>query len=477
MKLQTWRLRQVAKVLGENYSASLGATLAYLISHGFLLACWNALFWDDWVPYSRDSPFVRSFFGESQFNSVPFRGTYESWFIAIGPWSMRLAIFLIWPATAFCLSKLLRELHVLPERTSRTITLMFLLIPAYGARVALINFTSQFSVFLFVLGSWLVLRTSLIHQCIGVIALSVSLFFPSLQVFISVTFALAVWLRWRSGMRWGSLFHPTLLIIIVLPWFHRYAVPWLAPSLRTDETGYNAVSVLYLLRALSTTTILFVPLVLTLRRASQTRSPDLGVWLVAVGSALVGVGSFPYMAVGHFMTLTDWILPFLPDASDWYSRHQILQTFGLSILLTGIAHCFGKYQRTFSVLVIVLSIALNVSIYSRYYLDSLKQQAFIEAVATEAPEIRDGDAIVIVDDAWKLNARRRAVRPNEWRGLMYRATGHEVLIDAESLNFCLEENPRYKYSIFAGSRWRALLQNKVDLWLIIEEIPICRDLK
>jgi hypothetical protein len=52
------------------------------------------------------------------------------------------------------------------------------------------------------------------------------------------------------------------------------------------------------------------------------------------GLFILALGTCPYLAVGHFANLSDWITMWLPDNSDWDSRHQLLQGMGFALLVT-----------------------------------------------------------------------------------------------------------------------------------------------
>ena len=447
--------------------------LLYSVSHGFLILCWNALFWDDWMIYSRGSEFTKSWFAACERCVLPFRGEYEALLLTVGPWLFHLLTFLMWPVCGFLIERVLTTLAVWPRDNMRMIVAAFVLTPAYGARVALINFQYTQSLLLFLLGTWLVLQRRTIFRIIGVLPLFWSMFVQSFQVFIVVTICLLSLKHRYLFIRKPLTVIPGLVLLLSFPFLHRYVIPQILPNLQVAD-GYNAIHPIFLVRAILICSVILMPAILMALKARRGKSASVPCQLFAVGCGLLALGSFPYLAVGHFSNFSDWVLPFLPDQSDWNSRHQLIQTIGLSVLTAAVVEMLGQRRLRAAAVVIVVSACLNVAIYSGYYLDWLKQRAFIAEVAEIRTRFSAGDAVIISDLARDFNARGRGVRAYEWEGMVAQATGLNITADSESLAFCSEHEPRYQLTIAPTSgRLKALISNSIVLQVSLTELPMC----
>ncbi|NBO80810.1 MAG: hypothetical protein EBV42_06100 [Actinobacteria bacterium] len=447
--------------------------LLYVLSHAFLVLSWNALFWDDWMIYSRGPEFAQHFFATCERCGIPLRGQYEAHLLAAGPWLMHLLVFLMWPVCGLLLERILTSLEIWPREIIRTVAAAFVLTPAYGARIALINFQYTQALLLFLLGIWLILHRQRVAQIIGLIFLFWSLFVPSFQVFMVATILIVAIKNRHALFNSPQRIVPGLLILIAFPLLHRYAIPNLYPSLKVVD-GYNTIRPTFLMRALLVSVLLFIPAMWMAVTVRHGKRLGLAYQLFASGSALLALGSFAYLAVGHFPNLSDWILPFLSDQSDWNSRHQLLQTVGFAILAAALIEMFPMHRARATAAVLLISISLNIAIYSSYYLDSMKQEAFIAEITRIREVFRDGDAVIINDLARDFNARGRGIRAYEWEAMIRQATGLDITADAEALTFCVEEKPRYEITILPTSgRLKALLANSVRLQVSLTELSMC----
>lgn len=471
------RLVSITRVLPINAAGAINWRITavwYVVSHGFILACWNALYWDDWVTYSEGSESVREHFANCARCVLPLRRELESLLIAPGPWLMHTLIFLLWPLCAISIRLILTEIHVFSGRINNLVALTFLFIPAYGARVSLINFQYTWLLFLFLLGTWLTLHQRVTLRVTGVLLLFWSLFVASLQVFIVATVASLIWRRYQTGTRGFSLILPLPICLLLFPFVHRYLLPQFFEGLRVTD-GYNEIRPMFLARAVIVAIVLLGPTLILVFRKSRGLTVSSEALLMTLGGGLLALGTFPYMAVGHFPNLSDWVLTFLPDMSDWNSRHQLLQTIGFSVLVVGLIEMLQFRRWRSFVAVLVAFVAVNIATYSGYYLDWLKQSALIEQVQDRSEELAGAEAVIVDDQARDLNARGRSLRSYEWDGILERSLGRSIVTGGEALDYCLSQSPSHRIIISAKSgRLKALLTQSVSLNVIIEEIPLCR---
>ena len=57
---------------------------------------------------------------------------------------------------------------------------------------------------------------------------------------------------------------------------------------------------------------------------------------VVLGLLACWLAIFPYVALGHFANMNSIIIGFVPNVSDWDSRHQLLLPLGIALTLIGL---------------------------------------------------------------------------------------------------------------------------------------------
>ena len=448
--------------------------ILYALSHGFILASLNALYWDDWIYYSNGPIGVRQIQSECVRWCIPLRGWSEANLITIGPWTIRALTFIFWPLTTVLLYKFLKRTTWLKKVEASYVSLLVLLLPLNGARIALINNYYLFSLTIFVLGAWMTLSPKRGVRLIGLLPLFWSMFTASLQVFVYVLVA-ALLARLIQKLDIRNTFNVFILVCISLFQFaHRYLLPNIFESMVITQDGYNSILPAFLMRATLFASVLIVPLCVAFLRNLNLKPVPRENILFCIGLALTGVGTFPYLAVGHFANLSDWVLPFLPDESDWNSRHQLLQAFGFAFILLAVGLMFGVRNRSFLAGVVALSICLNITTYSAYFLDSTKQDEIISALHEVESQLANVNAVVVEDETPRFNARDRWIRSYEWTAMIQRSTGLSIEADYDRIQFCEDFKPSKRITISTtNGRFKSLLSGKVGIVLKISDLPSC----
>lgn len=445
----------------------------YCISHGFLVASWNALYWDDWMVYATGSGGVETYFAECTRCTLPGRATIEATLIAPGPWLMRVLTSLYFPLIAILLAAFLRRTRWLRNREISYITLVVLFMPAYGARISHIDYQYSFSLLLFVLGAWMTLSPRVSIRVFALLPIFWSMFIASLQVFVAVIIVVLGAKLVRRELQKSADRLVILGALCVFPIVHRYFFPVLFPSYAVSDS-YNTIQVAFLLRAVVFTLLLLIPLMVLGLKLWQKKVLSREFVLLSIGFAVLGAGTFPYLAVGHFANLSDWILPFLPDESDWNSRHQLLQPFGIALIILASAKMLRKRQRAFLFAILGISVALNIATYSGYYLDWMKQREFIAQMSKSKELFIDAKSIVLVDEALRFNARGRGVRAYEWTAMVERATDLNIIVDGNSIQFCEEKSPSHLVTVSASrGRLRSLISGRIGISIAVAELSLC----
>ena len=386
---------------------------------------------------------------------------------------MRVLTFLYFPLIAILLAAFLLRTRWLRVRETSYITLVVLFMPAYGARISNVDYQYSFSLLLFVLGAWMTLSPRVLTRVFALIPIFWSMFTASLQVFVAVIIVVLGVKLVRCELRKSADRLVILGALCVFPIVHRYLFPVLFPSYAFTD-GYNTIQVAFLLRAVFFTSLLLIPLMVLVVKLQRKIAVSREFVLLSIGFATLGAGTFPYLAVGHFANLSDWILPFLPDESDWNSRHQLLQPFGIALIILAAAKMLQKRQRALLFAMISISVVLNIAIYSGYYLDWMKQREFIAQMSESRELLIEAKSIVLVDEALRFNARGRGVRSYEWTAMVNRATDLSIVVDGNSIQFCEENSPSHLVTVSADQgRLRSLISGRIGISIAVVELSLC----
>jgi hypothetical protein len=173
--------------------------------------------------------------------------------------------------------------------------------------------------------------------------------------------------------------------------------------------------------------------------------------------------------------LNSVIVGFVPNLSDWDSRHQLLLPLGIALTLIGLINYLdsSRSQKLVVAMALLFS-ALNFSFTQEYYLDALKQQQIIKSLA-DNNDLSGFDRLLIEDAALRFNARGRSVRTYEWdRIISANTTGANKETEITRFIDCEGFSPDAKLTISASSgRLRALITRDVGITLAVEKISIC----
>jgi len=418
----------------------------YGISNFYFLATWNARYWDAWLIF-QDVETLDQFEMACPIDrcKVPFVFTLLQPLFRVGDWTVKLLVILAFAFAGWLFSKILRFARGLTDFQVSAMTIAFVLLPINGARVGLSSAPATLLLPVFLSGTFLLTRKNYFFAIIGWLLITFSAFQPSYQVFsIAAIFPLVVH---DLGTRKTVVLRTWIVmacLVCVAP-LHRYFLDDLVVrlgflgeagvvegTLIPGENGlYNLIQPAFLARAIAVCGVLALPLLLSglthLRRHFSLR--DWRPNLVHIGLALVSLGTFPYMAVGHFANLTDWIVAWLPDTSDWDSRHQLLQGPGFALVFAGLLELvIPRFRNLVLHLCVATFLVLSISTFSNYHVDGLKQRDVIEDLRLHRNEFEGTSVIQFVDRALDLNARGRVVRSYEWDGIAELALEREIMI-------------------------------------------------
>jgi hypothetical protein len=175
------------------------------------------------------------------------------------------------------------------------------------------------------------------------------------------------------------------------------------------------------------------------------------------------VGYVPYLIyglVGYGLNVPVNYLVIMLGRSDWFSRHQILQPLGFSILLIGVIGLLPSIARGFKSwivgVILAISVVFNVAFGFEYVVDHSKQMSIVAALAAK-PNRTAGGEIQMVDQTTFLNARQRSYRERDWLGLVGLAEGIDSAKKLNVVGGC-SENPNTRLVLIQGpeTHWEAL---------------------
>jgi hypothetical protein len=237
-----------------------------------------------------------------------------------------------------------------------------------------------------------------------------------------------------------------LLLLFIRRHFLMLALPFLYWVLRMlfwpEEVSYHEISLTRLSSTVSFVTVfassLLLVYVLQLRLVAIKQS----LQLVFAGLICLFFGIFAYIILGYFSP--DWTIfekyavTFL-GRSDWYSRHQTLQPLGVALLIVGtlglLPRFLKRYTQQLQALILAVCVVFNIGFGFEYLVDHSKQKEVI-SVLKEEGESKLGSNHQFVDQTTFLNARGRAYRERDWKGLIWLAYGVESMQSSRVETMC-----------------------------------------
>jgi len=444
-----------------------------VIAYGFLLPLGNARFWDDWSSHSYNGV---TFFSGQVF---PYREMLDELTISKtgGFWLYRPLTF-----TAFGLSGIAvwgilgAPRGWLTQNDRYWITTLFLLLPYNSVRAVVQGLYSYTFSYLLFFTAWYLLVSRRQWWWFLVSWLCFVLSFPTHSLLFYVLLPALHCLMCPQLSRRGRIFR--FLILGLTSVLYRPLSGEIWSELGFNE-GYNEIKTQFLMRALVVFAVINgVSLVVAWRSTSHDTGPSRHRQLTAIGLFAFSAGLFPYMAVGHFPNLSDFLALFIPNLTQMHSRHSLLLPLGTAIAVVGIVRLVVKTSQIHFVLgaVTVVSTFLCCSIYLQYYTDGLKQQGIIDALSEDQVVIPT-QAVEFRDLALRFNARGRSLYHWEYRGMLNESglgTNFEIMdsgqypCDSEFL-----ANGTLVTITSTSGRLRAILTGDAQITLVANAAQIC----
>ena len=467
-RISNWIHRSI---VGRKFPTGL-AVVVYTFSYGQNLLLGNTYFWDDWQNRITKAEFA----AKARLSGFPpTRDILEYDILGNSGVLFRILTFACYFIAAVCVHRIIRSGLGLSDAQVNVITLIFLVAPINSTRAAMIimHYSLSFAIFF---GAWaLVMSRRVSVQLIALPLFWISFGTPSLLPFFLLPLGHWIWINRARLARVKTQL--SLLLLLVTPisyWTVR------ALTFGSGVREYYVPRPLGVIRGGLVVVLTGGIILYGLLRRKWSLFGTSRPLLAALGLFSIALGASTYMAGGHLVDISDWLISFVPNFSDWDSRHQLLLGLGFAgvacaALVNPSEAELTKNRLNSIIAVLGICCVLNFTFSQEYYLDSLKQEQVIDAFKG-LPELRTVDAIMIDDQALRFNARGRKLRWFEWQGMIQFAVEREEPIIVEPLKFfdCAEFNPSEIVQISAlNGRLKSLVTRDLEIRVSVIQIEPC----
>ena len=462
------------KNLRSSWIVRLG--VLYVGSWFLSLLVWDTYFWDDWFNYfGQTAQSIRNSTG-------PFSGVFPPMVFLQGfmaeyfPPSFRIFAFIAYPLSAVALWGVLRKSSRVTRNEAVALVILFLLMPTNSARLSMTIFRYTSANLFFFIGWWLYARGSTRLSRIAALALLILSFdTASFIVFMVAPLGLSLLEALDRNVSIIAWIRRNIVFILAGPacWFIE---PMLNPTVDPVRADYYSPSLSGLSRGVLLGFVVIAIGGWIRLRKGFTYESHRSLLQIYAGIFLVWLGMFPYMALGHFPNVNSLLIGFVPGASDWDSRHQLLLPLGLALLIVGLANALNSHK-LFSVVWVaaVAGSLLNFTYSHEYYVDSIKITRIIESLRSNE-DIREVHFALIDDTATRFNARGRTIRSYEWDAML-EAANPDLHQKTDVLRYvdCAAIQPDAIISIRSShGKLRTLVLRDPGISLLITPIAPCR---
>lgn len=452
---------------------------AYGLSYCLVLLFLKSYFWDDWYTYFALSDNETKNYWD-QYGYPAIHGFFQVDVLGSRPELFRLIMLVGFFVAGWCLFHILSTVKLLRPEQVRLVTILFLILPINSTRVSMGLFVYSYS-FLFFFLAWYLLVTK---RSLIVRSLSIPLFLLSFSTLSLITFFSIPCLHFLytklsvPNPRRLSAYLSTAFLASLSPLYwiiSRQVNPPLGAELAylTPRPSGTARGVLLLLCCSI--------LILWFMKSNKKCSPEDNRYAIIVaGVTITAVGAFPYLTSGRMTDVSEWMLNFVPRASEWDSRHQLLLGLGFALIIVGfIGQVDSTFKRRCTAFLVGLFVAWNITFMHAYYLDSLKQDQLV--VALQKSDGLKSSKIIMFNDQTtsRFNARGRFYYEIEWDGILAKAFGNESKSGVDmryvDCNDPLTPIPDTILAITArNGRLKATLSRDVGIDLSVVSIQPCK---
>lgn len=397
----------------------------YTLSYGYMFGFLDSFFWDDWhVNFKLTAVEAHQywidnlgFFPTNRFIEISLLGRNPVLFHVL-----TFVIFYLIPVVAFSIAK---RLSLISKEQRYFFAILLLVLPINSARVSMATFRLSYSLLIFLV-AWLILvhpRTARVKY------LSAPLFLFSFLSQSLIPFFVLPCLHHaylaveqsRKNKLWTTFLRASYFFIAPLylcfAWLLSPPVDW-----RRD---YYTPGLSGIVRAILVLALVCSFFIWTVFRKGKNEGDRDHHLLFSVSFLILGFGSAAYIASGRLVDVSEWMLNFVPRASDWDSRHQLLLGFGFALFLSTILISIEMtWRKQVFVGLVAVCVLLNISMMQGYFFDAMKQREAV-SILSKHDGITDWERVIVIDEAVVYNARNRKVRSYEWEQIIVKAGGNK----------------------------------------------------
>ena len=454
----------------------LGVTL-YTISYGFMFGFLDAYFWDDWSINFKLNEAEAHQYWKDNLGFFPTNRFIEISLLDRNPVLFHLltfVIFLLIPVIVFSIAKYFK---LISQEHRFYLAVILLILPINSARVSMAVFRLSYSLLIFLVG-WLILvhpRTAKVKYLATPLFVFSFLAQPLIPFFI-----LPCLHNWylgfdRKNTRWKTttLFHISYLLIAPM----YLLIAWIFSPPADERRDYFTPGRSGVARALLLLGVLSLLFIWSATRKGKDQEQRRTNVLFSLSLFALALGASAYIASGRLVDISEWMLNFVPRASDWESRHQLLLGLGIALFVSTLLMTIERAIRTRAFVVFVaVCVILNVSMMQGYYFDALKQKEVISTLS-KLDDTSQWKSVLVVDLADVYNARNRGVRSYEWEQMIVKAGGNKNVAVVTSIQPCEigQESESAVYLLVTPSRGRlaAMVKGEVGINIRITSVSLC----
>jgi hypothetical protein len=451
--------------------------LLYTISYGFIFGFLDSYFWDDWLVNFKLTDSEAHQFWKDNLGFFPTNRFIEISILDRDPVLFHLLTFSIFFLIAVVAYSIAKCFNLISDEQRFYISIILLILPINSARVSMSVFRLSYSLLIFLV-AWLVLvhpRTSKYKY------LATPLFaFSFLAQPLIPFFVLPCLHDWylgyvRNGGKWSAkaLLRASYFVIAPLYLF----IAWMFSPPAEERRDYYTPGLSGVVRSL----VVLLAVSLILVWSASRKHKDQEQWRINVLFSLsfffLAFGAAAYIASGRLVDISEWMMNFVPRASDWDSRHQLLLGLGISLFVSTLLMTIEKTRRTRAFIgFAVFCVVLNFSMMQGYYFDGLKQKEAISILST-FEDVSDWKSVLIADEADIYNARDRGVRSYEWEQMIVKAGGNKEVEVMTSAQPCTtDQNQQSAVFLLVESsqgRFSSMIKGGVGLSIRASTVNIC----
>jgi hypothetical protein len=477
-------MEKKSDIISEQYSVPLVKFASlYAASYGLMFFFLDAMFWDDWyVNFTLNQEQTLQYW-KDMLGFFPTNRFIEVFVLNRNPVAFHIVIFVSFFISGILLFQILKSIPGITEKSNVMICTLFLILPINSARVSMATIRLSYSLTIF-LFAWFILVQNK-HRRIAY--LSLPLFFLSFLTQGLVPFFVLPCLHLfyinRYVNRRSAITAALKALAVLLSGAVYFTMMRLLDPPPAERIDYYTPTLSGLVRALL---FLLVGIVVLWRsfKSYNLRSPEKfgGVQLIGLGVFSLSLGSFAYLASGRLMDFSEWILNFVPNASEWDSRHQLLLGLGFAMIISGFVDLLPEnFGRSIFKVAVVFCLIFNLIFMRDYLLDWKKQTAIVENLR-DLPMPSAVNVVMVheTEAAQRFNARGRFIRSFEWEALFEKGTSmKDVEIVYSGRIDCLGDRSQIPDTLMTidalNSNMKAIVLRDPGIIVGIEKISPCGD--